>query len=394
MFPQLGYGIGLRRQHFALLSHAADGVDWFEVISEDYFVAGGRPWHVLDHVRRTRPIVLHGVALGIGNPDPISDEYLQQLSKLIDRVEPAWVSDHLCWGALAGAYAHELLPMPYDDATLAHVVERVSRVQEQLGQPLVLENISAYTSFASNTYAECDFRNQLVQTSGCRLLLDVNNVYVSSRNLGFCAEQYIDAIDCEERCLEIYRGMRFYRLYEEHPSRTASLRGLGAAFTSFIARSAASQRWLELPDLCALDWARLTVFDDVNPKPYAEADIAQAAEAFERLPVRLLAAHGLVDTRYAIENCWRALDRRERAPVPDRRSQTLLVWKRAFEVRHRALEAWEASLLRALRTELTLGEVCASIARHAAADSGQAQAKRVFETIRQWLFDGLLVASD
>jgi uncharacterized protein (UPF0276 family) len=163
--------------------------------SEDFFVDGGRPWHVLEHVRSVRPVVLHGVALGIGNPDPISSAYLSALARVIERVEPAWVSDHLCWGALGEAYAHELLPMPYDEESLAHVAARVSFVQDYLRRPLVLENISAYASFASDTIAECDFLNRLVAKTGCRLLLDVNNVYVCAQNLGFSAERYIDAID-------------------------------------------------------------------------------------------------------------------------------------------------------------------------------------------------------
>jgi uncharacterized protein len=196
VFETLGHGIGLRRKHFPhLLEHGPGEVDWFEVISEDYFVAGGRPWHVLERMRAQRPVVIHGVALGIGNPDPIAPEYLQALERVIARVEPAWVSDHLCWGALGAAYAHELLPMPYDEQSFAHVAARVALVQDRLKRPLVLENISAYASFAHDTLGECDFLNRLVRETGCRLLLDVNNVYVCSKNLGFSAERYVDAID-------------------------------------------------------------------------------------------------------------------------------------------------------------------------------------------------------
>jgi uncharacterized protein (UPF0276 family) len=207
MLPFIGHGIGLRRRHFPhLLEHAPDGVDWFEVISEDYFAplsedgtprsqVGGRPWHVLEHVRAQRPIVLHGVALGIGNPDPMAPSYLQQLARVIERIEPAWVSDHLCWGALGDAYAHELLPMPYDEASFTRVAARVELVQDVLRRPLVLENISAYAQIGTDSWSEPQFLNRLVAQTGCRLLLDVNNVYVCAQNLGFSAEQYLDAID-------------------------------------------------------------------------------------------------------------------------------------------------------------------------------------------------------
>jgi len=192
----LGHGIGLRRQHFPhLLEHGPHEVDWFEIISEDYFVSGGRPWFVLERMRREVPIVAHGVALGIGSTDPLSDDYLRSLRRVIDRIEPAWVSDHLCWGSFGGKYVHDLLPVPLNRASLEHVVCRVNQVQDRLRRAIVLENISTYVSFTSSTMSEPEFLNSLTHRTGCGLLLDVNNVYVCARNHGFDPVAYMDALE-------------------------------------------------------------------------------------------------------------------------------------------------------------------------------------------------------
>jgi uncharacterized protein (UPF0276 family) len=193
---ELGHGIGLRPQHYAeLLEHGPHGVDWFEAISENYFIPGGRPWAVLERVRRDLPIVLHGVSMGIGNADPPSDGYLNQLQQVIERIQPAWVSDHLCWGACGGKYAHDLLPLPYTRETVEHVIARVDAVQDRLRRRILLENVSAYLSFSQSDLAECDLLNEIADRTGCGLLVDVNNVYVCSRNLGIDASAYVDAID-------------------------------------------------------------------------------------------------------------------------------------------------------------------------------------------------------
>ena len=135
----LGHGIGLRHTHYAhILEHGPSGVDWFEVISENFFEPGGRPWAVLDRIRRDAPVVLHGVSLAIGNVDPLDERTLTSVENLIQRVEPAWVSDHLCWGGFGGHYAHDLLPLPFTEEALDHVVARVKRVQERLGRQILL----------------------------------------------------------------------------------------------------------------------------------------------------------------------------------------------------------------------------------------------------------------
>jgi uncharacterized protein len=194
--PSIGHGIGLRPQHYAqLLRDGARGVAWMEIISENLFCPGGRPWAVVERVRRDVPVVLHGVALGIGNVDPLSTSYLRQLRSVIERVEPAWVSDHLCWGAYGGHHAHDLLPLPHTAETIAHVAARVHAVQDCLGRRILLENVSAYLAYADADLTECEVINEIASRTGCGLLVDLNNVIVCAHNLGLDAERYLDAID-------------------------------------------------------------------------------------------------------------------------------------------------------------------------------------------------------
>jgi uncharacterized protein (UPF0276 family) len=196
--PDLGHGIGLRTAHFPhYLAQGARGIDWVEIISENFFEPGGRPWIVLEKVRAEVPVVAHGVSLGIGSVDALSDDYLASLQTLIQRIEPAWVSDHLCWGGYAGKYAHDLLPMPYTEEALAHVVERVRRVQDRLGRQILLENVSSYVAYAESTMPEWEFLAEIARRADCGILLDVNNVYVSAFNHGFPAERYVDAIPAD-----------------------------------------------------------------------------------------------------------------------------------------------------------------------------------------------------
>ena len=195
--PDLGHGVGLRRDHFTRVTAAATAVDWFEVISENFMAKGGRPLSVLDRVRRDYPVVLHGVSLSIGSTDPLDFDYLDQLKALAERVEPAWVSDHLCWTGVGGHNAHDLLPLPYTEEALAHVVARVTAVQDYLGRQIALENVSTYLSFAGSTLPEWEFLAQVATRADCGILLDVNNVYVSAANHGFDPETYLAAMPPE-----------------------------------------------------------------------------------------------------------------------------------------------------------------------------------------------------
>ena len=195
--PDLGHGVGLRREHFERVLAGPVGVDWFEIVSENFMVRGGRPLHVLERVRRDYPLVLHGVSLSIGSSDPLRSDYLDALSALIERVEPAWVSDHLCWTGIGGHNAHDLLPLPYTEEALAHVTRRVLQVQERLGRRIALENVSSYLEFAGSTLPEWEFLAELARRADCGILLDVNNVYVSAANHGFDAAKYLEAIPAE-----------------------------------------------------------------------------------------------------------------------------------------------------------------------------------------------------
>jgi uncharacterized protein len=195
----LGHGIGLRTTHYGhLLEHPPSGIDWFEIISENFFEPGGRPWAVLEKVRREVPVVAHGVSLGIGSVDPLPASYLSRLDWLVKRIEPVHVSDHLCWGSYQGRYAHDLLPLPYTEEALEHVATRVEQVQNQLGRSILLENVSSYVTFAESALTEWEFLNEIARRTGCSILLDVNNIFVSARNHGFSATEYIDAITPEK----------------------------------------------------------------------------------------------------------------------------------------------------------------------------------------------------
>ena len=196
-FPDLGVGIGLRTVHYGEILSAWPKIDWFEVLSENYLETGGRPLYVLDQIAERYPVVLHGVSMGIGNTDPLNHDYLQKLKALARRVGARWISDHLCWTGIAGRNVHDLLPMPYTEEALAHTIGRVKAVSEILEQPLILENPSSYVEFASSTLTEWEFLARLAKEADTGLLLDVNNVYVSSFNHGFDPNVYIDAIPAE-----------------------------------------------------------------------------------------------------------------------------------------------------------------------------------------------------
>jgi uncharacterized protein len=189
--PYLGHGIGLRPKHYPQLWDGTARVDWFEAISENYMVAGGRPLAALERARAAAPVVLHGVSLSIGSTDPLDEAYLTALQTLIARIQPAWISDHLCWSGVGGHYAHDLLPLPYTEEALAHVVRRVVAVQERLGRQILIENVSSYLAYGHSTLREWEFLGAVAERADCGLLLDVNNVYVSAANHGFDAEAYL-----------------------------------------------------------------------------------------------------------------------------------------------------------------------------------------------------------
>jgi len=189
---QLGFGVGLRNQHFDHILTTRPPVDWFEAISENFMDSGGRPRAVLRQIAERYPIVLHGVSMSIGSTDPLDHDYLARLRRLADEVSARWVSDHLCWTGALGINSHDLLPLPLNERTLKHVSARVVAAQELLGRPLVLENPSTYVRFRQSTTDEPAFLRELSRATGCWLLLDVNNVYVSCFNAGTDPMDYLN----------------------------------------------------------------------------------------------------------------------------------------------------------------------------------------------------------
>lgn len=189
-----GFGLGLRTDHYSDFIERQPAVDWLEVISENYMVPGGQPLRNLDRIRRDYPMVMHGVALSIGSTDPLDYDYLRELKGLAERIEPGWISDHLCFTGVDHRKLHDLLPLPYTTATLDHLCERIDRVQDFLGRPLTLENVSSYVAFAADEMSEWEFIAELVRRTDCWLLLDVNNVHVSAFNHGFDPRRFIDAM--------------------------------------------------------------------------------------------------------------------------------------------------------------------------------------------------------
>jgi len=195
--PNLGLGIGLRTVHFAHILEHFPPVDWFEIISENFMDSAGRPRYVLDQIAERYPVVMHGVSLSIGSTDPLDMKYLSKLKRLADAIRPHWISDHLCWTGVLGLNAHDLLPIPLTEATLRHVVQRVRQVQDFLERPLVLENPSTYVTFAQSTMSEWEFLDRMAEEADCGLLLDVNNVYVSSVNHDFDPLEYLQNVPAD-----------------------------------------------------------------------------------------------------------------------------------------------------------------------------------------------------
>jgi uncharacterized protein len=190
----LGFGLGLRPEHYEDALHQRPAVDWFEVISENYLIPGGRPLHFLDRIRERYPLAMHGVSLSIGSTDPLNFDYLRDLKSLAKRVEPAWISDHLCWTGVDGTNLHDLMPLPYTDEALKHLSRRVRDVQDFLGRRILLENVSSYVSYAQSHMQEWEFLSALSEEADCELLLDVNNIYVSSINHEFDALEFLAGI--------------------------------------------------------------------------------------------------------------------------------------------------------------------------------------------------------
>lgn len=196
-FPFLGFGVGLRRPHYSHILEKHPAIDWFEVISENFMVAGGRPLEVLDAVRAQYPVVLHGVSMSIGSADPLDRKYLRGLRALARRAAPVWISDHLCWSGVGGKSVHDLLPLPHNEETVRHTAARIRRVQDILERHILIENVSSYLTFRTSTMTEWEFVRAVAEEADCGILLDINNIFVNAFNHRFSAEEYIDEIPPE-----------------------------------------------------------------------------------------------------------------------------------------------------------------------------------------------------
>jgi len=194
----LGFGLGLRTPHFEHILAERPAVDWFEIISENFMVGGGKPKYYLHAIREHYPIIMHGVSLSIGSTDPLDMDYLKRLRTLAAEIEPEWVSDHLCWTGVRNVNSHDLLPLPYTEESLEHVVSRVRQVQDFLGRQILLENPSSYLDFNASTLSEVEFLGEVARRADCLILLDINNIYVSARNHGFDPLDYMQSVDADK----------------------------------------------------------------------------------------------------------------------------------------------------------------------------------------------------
>lgn len=212
-FEQLGWGMGLRSTHYSHILETCPAVDFFEILSENYMETEGRPVRILERVAERYPIVMHGVSMNLGSTDPLDREYLRKLKALRTRCGARWVSDHLCWTGVARENVHDLLPLPYTEEALRHIVARIRMVQEEIEAPLVIENPSSYLEFRQTTMSEWEFLGRMAQEADCGLLLDVNNVYVSAFNHRFDAVEYLDALPHEH---VVYFHLAGHTRYETH----------------------------------------------------------------------------------------------------------------------------------------------------------------------------------
>jgi len=271
--PNLGFGVGLRTVHFGHVLEKKPKVDWFEIVSENFMDTGGRPMWVLDQVAERYPIVMHGVSMSIGTADPVDRNYLRKLKELAKRVNARWISDHLCWCGVAGRNMHDLLPLPYSEDCLAHCIRRVKDVQEILERPLVLENPSSYVEFRSSSMTEWEFLARLAEEADCGLLLDVNNVYVSSFNHSFDPLEYIEGIPAER--------VAYYHL-AGHTNR-------GTHIIDTHSDHAIEEVWKLYERACELSGGRSTLYEwdeDIPAFPVVHAEVLKAKKRCEKALAR------------------------------------------------------------------------------------------------------------
>ena len=196
----LGFGLGLRPDHYEEVLSSNHPIDWFEIITENYLVPGGKPHYYLNQICERYPVVMHGVSMSIGSTDPIDFEYLQQVKLLCERIKPKWISDHLCWTGVHGKNMHDLLPLPYTEESIQHIVGRIQKIQDFLVQQILIENVSSYITYQQSQMTEWEFISEISNQADCRILLDLNNIYVSSVNHGFDPSTYLTNVPKNRVC--------------------------------------------------------------------------------------------------------------------------------------------------------------------------------------------------
>jgi hypothetical protein len=236
-FSSMGVGIGLRLPHYTHILAEKPPVDWFEIISENFLVDGGRPRDVLDRILDQYQVVMHGVSLYFGSPDKSDREHLKRLKKLVRHTATPWVSDHLCWGSVDGTYTHDLLPMPYTLASAKAAARKIQMVRDILEVPIVVENLSSYVEFVSSTMTEWEFLCEVLDRADCYMLLDVNNVYVSSENHGFDPRVYIDSLPVDRIAQLHIAGHSRYENYIIDTHDRAPCTDVWALFEHTISRT-------------------------------------------------------------------------------------------------------------------------------------------------------------
>ena len=197
-YPSLGFGLGLRKEHYSTILETSPEVDWFEVLTENYLVEGGKPLYFLDQISERYPVVMHGVSMSIGSSDPIDQEYLKQVKQLAARTNACWISDHLCFTGLDGVNAHDLLPLPYTEETVKFVAAKISQAQDYLERRILIENVSSYITYKQSVgMTEWEFVTAVAEESDSLMLLDINNIFVSAFNHGFDPLEYLDGVPPE-----------------------------------------------------------------------------------------------------------------------------------------------------------------------------------------------------
>jgi hypothetical protein len=278
-YPALGFGLGLRVEHYETILEERPAVDWFEVLTENYLVAGGKPLHYLTRLRERYPMVMHGVSLSIGSAAPLDRAYLGELKALAERIEPAWISDHLCWTGIGGKNLHDLLPLPYTEEALKHVVGRVRGVQEFLGRRILLENVSSYVGYRDSRLTEWEFLKAVAEEADCLILLDVNNIYVSSVNHEFDPYDYLHAIP-RERVQQIHlAGHQNHGDYlidtHDHPVPDAVWALYAAAVRRFGAVSTMIERDANMPPFAQV-YAEMEAARRIATQTLAEQPLQRA----------------------------------------------------------------------------------------------------------------------